>query len=144
MRQDEGEKRNSVAWRWLYETIRRGDFVSGRTRDLIFSRDSIEYQPETFRDDLTALIEKKQYQKAIQLLDRVDVQTQLDHDKRGYLLVAEDLIYRPSVPGEFSFPEDGDWEIPGTSDTNPNKAWQDAATSFASQYNAARWSIDNP
>jgi hypothetical protein len=109
-----------------------------------FSRDSIEYQPETFRDDLTALIEKKQYQKAIQLLDRVDVQTQLDHDKRGYLLVAEDLIYRPSVPGEFSFPEDGDWEIPGTSDTNPNKAWQDAATSFASQYNAARWSIDNP
>ena len=105
---------------------------------------STEYRPDTFREDIQQMVENEQHSKAIDLLSSVDLQSQLDHDKRGYLLVAEDLIYRPGVPGEFSFPEDDDWDIPGTSDTNPNKAWQDAATSFASKYNVARWSLDNP
>lgn len=111
---------------------------------LLYSYSSVEYQPDTFREDLRALIEKKQYRKAIKLLDRVDIQTQLAHDGQGYVLIAEDLIFRPGVPAESSDPEDGDWEIPGTSDAIQNWAWQEAATSFAERYNAARWALDHP
>ena len=103
-----------------------------------------EYQPETFRTDVGEMIQNEQYRDAIRLLSQVDINVQLNHDEEGYLLIAEDLIYRPGVPGEFSFPEDGDWEIPGTSDAVINEAWQDAATSFARRYNESRWELDHP
>ena len=103
-----------------------------------------EYQPETFRADIETMVRNEQYRDAIRLLVQADIDVQLDHDEEGYLLIAEDLIYRPGVPDEFSFPEHGDWEIPGTSDAVINKAWQEAATSFARRYNEARWELDHP
>ena len=103
-----------------------------------------EYQPETFRVDVEGMVRNEQYRDAIDLLTQVDIAVQLDQDEKGYLLIAEDLIYRPGVPDEFSFPEDDDWEIPGTSDAVINAAWQEAATSFARRYNEARWELDHP
>jgi len=111
---------------------------------LLYSCSSVAYQPDTFREDLRVLIEKEQHRRATKLLDRVDIQAQLAHDGQGYVLIAEDLIYRPGVPEASSDPVEGDWEIPGTSDTNTHQAWQEAAKSFAEQYNAARWAVDHP
>lgn len=103
-----------------------------------------EYQPETFRADIETMVRNEQYRDAIRLLAEVDIAVQLDQDEEGYILIAEDLIYRPGMPDEFSFPEDGDWEIPGTSDAVVNEAWQDGATSFARRYNESRWELDHP
>ncbi|MFI4861309.1 MAG: hypothetical protein ACIAXF_11575 [Phycisphaerales bacterium JB063] len=107
---------------------------------------AVVYQAQTFREDVDLLIHAERYGDAIALLEQVDLDQQLAHDRSGYMLIAEDLIFRPGMSGPDSFPQDGDWALPGTSDAIPNAAiaWQEAATEFAEHYNRARWKLEHP
>lgn len=97
------------------------------------------YQPKTFRTEVEQLIADERYADAARYLQRADPQRQADYDGSGYMAVAEDLILLPGVHPDVYY-NDGpdDWEIPGTSDAILDKAWQDAATDFATRYNLIR------
>jgi hypothetical protein len=98
------------------------------------------YRPETFRDEIGALIQQERYDDAVRYVSAADPVKQAQHDGEGYLAVAEEAIFLPGVESEVFFDRDRDWEFPGTSDVVRDEEWQQAATEFAEQYNQARLS----
>jgi len=100
------------------------------------------YQPETFRKTLNELIAAERYPAAVSFLERADPKRQADYDGKGYLAVAEDLIYLPGIPSNIYYGE-SDWEMPGTSDVRLDEDWQKAATAFAAEYNQYRYANEN-
>jgi hypothetical protein len=97
------------------------------------------YDPATFREEITRLIEAKRYEDAVLLVTAADVNRQAAHDADGYLAVGEDLIALPGAESEYD-PE-RDWCFPGTQDAIEHAGWQDAATEFAKRYNLRRAAI---
>ena len=96
------------------------------------------YRPETFRDEIGALIEQERYDDAVRYVSAADPVKQARHDGEGYLAVAEEAIFLPGVEPEVFFDRDRDWEFPGTSDVVRDEEWQEAATEFAKRYNQVR------
>lgn len=96
------------------------------------------YTPETFREDVSALISEQRYEDAVRYLASADPVRQARYDEEGYLAVAEDLIYLPGLEPAVEFDRQRDWEFPGTSDVLQDEDWQNAATDFAEQYNSER------
>lgn len=96
------------------------------------------YRPENFRTDIESLIDKKQYSAAIAYLKSADPKRQADYDKQGYLAVGQDTLVLPGVTAPELYYPPRDWLFPGTQDAIQNRAWQDASTDFAEQYNLIR------
>lgn len=106
----------------------------------VHSRNVPSYSPETFRAEVTRLIAEKRYEDAVALVERAAPERQVDHDKTGFIAVAEDLIVLPGVFPVIDYDGARDWEFPGASDTVESPPWQDAATDFARRYNLLRQS----
>ena len=96
------------------------------------------YDPATFREEVTRLIDAKRYDDAVLLVAAADVDRQAAHDANGYLAVGEDLIVLPGVYPEIDYDPERDWYFPGTQDAIQHAGWQDAATEFAERYNLWR------
>jgi hypothetical protein len=101
------------------------------------------YDPETFREEVTRLIDAKQYAVAVAFLDSVDIKRQAEFDRTGYIAVGEIMIVLPGVDRTVDYDRSRDWFMPGTSDVVEDGNWQRAATEFAAAYNQHR-SRDKP
>jgi hypothetical protein len=96
------------------------------------------YAPETFRQNIAALIGAKDYAGAAALVRAADVERQLTHDRTGYVAIGGDKIYLPGLGESSEYDCNRDWYMPGTSDAIEDAAWQSSATAFAERYNLRR------
>lgn len=131
-----------TAWRWLplLLLLAVGCSHAGSVGEAP-SASPIFYDPATFREEITRLIDAKRYDDAVLLVAAADVDRQVAHDARGYLAVGEDLIVLPGVYPEIDYDRERDWYFPGTQDAIEHAGWQDAATEFAERYNRRRAAI---
>jgi hypothetical protein len=104
------------------------------------SRGALAFRPETFREDINSLIAQREYAAATEYLDSANAAQQAQFDKNGYLAVGEDAIVLPGIAPSIYYDRKRDWFMPGTSDAIEDIAWQEAATTFAEEYNRARMS----
>ena len=95
------------------------------------------YASDTFRADVTRLIEERRYAVATTFVKSVDPKKQAAFDGAGYLAVAGYLVFLPGLDG-ISYDRSRDWVFPGTSDVLEDGEWQDTAFEFAKQYNLYR------
>lgn len=96
-----------------------------------------EYSPNTFRADVTRMIEEKRFVEATAFVKSADPKKQAEFDAADYLAVAGYSSFLPGLDG-ISYERSRDWLFPGTSDVLDDRKWQDTAFEFAKQYNLYR------
>jgi len=99
---------------------------------------AVRYDPQTFRADVTRLVNAGQYASATALVKAADIDLQLRADGTGYVAVGQDMIVLPGLYPNVAYNRARDWYIPGTQDAIQDVAWKNAATEFARRYNQRR------
>ena len=95
------------------------------------------YDPQTFRDDLTDLVESNEFVAAMRLLDAVRIDIQLESDGNvGYYSIGGNVIQNPGT--DAAFDHERAFLMPGTGCCGDSMLWIYRTQQFAENYNSYR------
>jgi len=123
---------------WVRSYSRLDEKMDGEIASLSLPAefDQLDIRPKRLL--LGRLINAGEYSTAIELLNRSNVDIQVEHaTKRNHLYWAGVQAIAVDVPGVEQTSNMSVWVLPGTSCTPESKEWQIAASQFAERYNRA-------